>query len=175
MGCGCNASGMGGAIPAKFPTLERVFAKWIADQLRAGNYYYISPELNSDVQRAQGVTPDMILGMYPKDSGLGQFEFLPAIFAAIGSIATTVGTTVASVAPAIGSIVGTVSSIQTLQAANSHSNLTSIGVQVPGQLAPQVTSAVKTDLLSQLGITPTMAILGVGGLLAVLMLTGKRR
>lgn len=171
MTCAC---GLGGAIPRRFPTVEKVLAKWIADQIRAGNYYYISPELNSDVQAAQGVTPEMITGMYPNNAGLGQFEFLPAIFAAIGSVATTVGTTVAAVAPSVASIVGTVASIKTINAANNRLAQQTPAVVVPTSAATQTVQAVQQDLLSQLGITPTMAMLGIGGLVAILLLTGRK-
>jgi hypothetical protein len=160
-------------IPQRFPRLERVLAKYIAAEMRAGNEFYISADLNSDVLR--GVNPDQIEAMYPMlpdPGGLGFLEFLIPIFTAIAGAAGTVGTAVAAAAPSIASIAGTVASIKAIDAANQHT--ASAGVTVPQSIAVPAVTAVKQDLLAGTGLSPTVLAIGAAGLLAVVLLTGRR-
>jgi hypothetical protein len=188
MDCACDHAAFGDASPPRFPTVEKVLARYIRDCLNADRPFYISPELNSDaladmkphadqIYQMVGKVPANIEELSPNpnwafdEPGFGQFEFIPAILSAIGSVAATVGSTVAAVAPTIATVAGTVASVKTIQAANNSSSLQNQGIAIPTTLAPQVTAATQQDLIA--GI-PNNALLLYGGMFLFALVLLKR-
>lgn len=171
-GLGCNC-GMGEADTAilepptetRFPTVEKVLAKYIADCLRDGVAFYIDPTLNSDVLRGV-VDPDDIDTMF----GMGFLPGLGAIFSAVIGAAATVGKAVIAVAPAVAEIGGTYAAVKTAQAANKQ--LASKGTVIPNGIAAQTVQAAQNDFG---GLSSNTLLLLAGGFAALMIFTSRRR
>lgn len=165
MACACDA-GFGAAEPPRFPNVERVLARYIRDELRAGRSFWISPELNSDVLR--GMDPDALDKMWP--GGLGFLPALAAVFSAVVGAASTVGSAVVAAAPSIASIAGSAAAIKTADAANKQLAQRNTGIAIPQSAAAPIVNAVQNDVLGNTGLTPSMlAMLAVGGIGLILL------
>lgn len=184
MGCACHASpsGLGDAaplvtMPRRFANIERVFAEYIAANLKAGTPFYISPQLNNVV--LQGVDPNELLDMFPTNhitvsAGLGQFEFLLPIFSAIAGAASAAGTAIIAAAPAIGSIAGSISALTSAGiAANNVLNQAGAPSIIPAAIITPTAQAASQDVnaaANSSGLsTDSMLLIGGAFLLALII------
>ncbi len=180
MDCGCAT--LAGSAPAeagftvqprRFPNLERVFARYIADCISNGVPFYINAQLNTAALK--GLDPVELMQMFPDlKGGLGQFEFLFPIFTAIAAAASTTGTAILAAAPGIASIAGSVSALTSAGiSANNVLQASNQPTIIPAAIIPQAAAATARDV-GGLGGLSTNAVLLVGGGLVLLLFLARR-
>jgi hypothetical protein len=182
LGCGCDGSGFAGAPPRRYPAIENALRAYVAGKVATGQYFYITPQLNTAAVR-QSTFGGMGATMIDTGDGSSSDGSDPITAAAtdIGSAFSNLWSGMSSAAGNPGITIDSsgltgnwTGDLQQIAQSTGNSTVLSL----PADARPQVQAAAQTDLF---GVPLSPLVIG-GAAAAVLGLVllasaprGKRR